>query len=254
MNDPFGSPKRRLARANEHISALRAGWRAFAETKPYVRVVEPDLDSGDQIHKVKLARQMPDVLTDIAVESVEALRSALDLVGYAAAVAGGVARPKKSYFPIADDATSLDNDIIRRGRCKDLPADILTHFRSFKPYKGGNDFIWALNKACNTSKHCLISAAGITVGKMEWNAYIEGSGHALYGPNWDWQKNENDSRQTAPWATVRLQRQAQLFLAFGKIEGLQGEPALPVLRKIASEVERIVSSTESECRQLGLIA
>ena len=90
MSDPFSSPKRRLARANEHISALKAGWRAFAETKPYVRVVETDLDSGDQLHKVQLARQMPDALTAIAVESVEALRSALDLVGYAAAVAGGV--------------------------------------------------------------------------------------------------------------------------------------------------------------------
>ena len=37
-----------------------------------------------------------------------------------------------------------------------MPPEILALFRAFKPYKGGNDALWALNKLCNAKKHCAL--------------------------------------------------------------------------------------------------
>jgi hypothetical protein len=166
MGDPFRSLKRRIVRANEHISAFKAGADAFFDMQPYTRVVERDPETGGEIRKLALTRPLPDHITDLAFEAIEALRSALDQAGYAAAVAGGAVRPKSSYFPIADFPGELDHVIKRR--CKDIPPDVVTLFRSFRPYKGGNGLVWAMNKACNTSKHCLLQVLGVTASSMLW--------------------------------------------------------------------------------------
>jgi hypothetical protein len=83
------------------------------------------------------------------MEIIEALRSALDQAGAACAVLTGKTNPKKSYFPFADSGPELTKVI--KGRCKDLPGEIISLFRSFQPYQGGNDPLWAMNKiAANT--------------------------------------------------------------------------------------------------------
>jgi hypothetical protein len=65
--DPFASPKRRLARAKEHISDIEAGIRRFFESEPDARVVELNSRRFEE-HKIKLTKPIPSELTDIATK------------------------------------------------------------------------------------------------------------------------------------------------------------------------------------------
>ncbi len=132
---------------------------------------------------------MPSKMTGVAVEAIENLRSALDQIGYITAILSGVINPKNAYFPIADSVEQLGTDVIGRGRCKDLPPDILSLFRSFNPHKGGNEPLWALNRLCNYSKHRILNAAlGCDHFITKSSGYITGG--AILVPSWDHEKNE----------------------------------------------------------------
>jgi hypothetical protein len=107
--DPFYSPKQRLSRANDHIRRLHKRIETFFKKAPYSRVIELDTDGVTQLHKFKFTKRLPDSCVLSATEALEALRSTLDQTGYAATVAAGKVSPKKTQFPIGDDAAGLEN-------------------------------------------------------------------------------------------------------------------------------------------------
>lgn len=253
--DPFHGPKSRIGRAKHHFERLVNAARAYVLSKPYSEVVEPYLDGTKDLHKVVLTRPIPDDLPATMLEIVEHLRAALDQAGYAAAVAGGKVSPRRAYFPIADSAAELERNVIGRGRCKDLPPDILALFRSFEPYDGGNESVWLVNRLANTTKHkTLVSAVMQADG--------EGIGYLIAQPEnttiaatlaWDGLKNEMVLGVTAAGAPFKYDLRVSLFIAFGPIDRIEGKEVLPRLRDMILEVERIVLRTELECRRIGLI-
>ena len=255
MPNPFDSPKRRLARAKQHFEHLIDGGKAFANLKPYRRVMEPNSDGTKDIYKVVLTHFVPDELSDFVTEIAEHLRAALDLAGYAAAVASGKVDPKSAYFPIANSAVELETAVIGRGRCKDLPPDILTLFRGFKPYDGGNLAIWLINRLCNTSKHKEFVSAEIQTEGIDRGFVASTSGEtqlpAMF--RWDSAKNEMVIGIAPAGAQFHYDLQFSLFIAFGPIEPIEGQPVIPFFDTAIREVERIVLATEAECRRLGLI-
>jgi hypothetical protein len=168
--DPFYSPRARLKRANEHISRLHKRVERFFWQAPYRQVIELDADGVTQLYKFKFTKRLPESCTHSAAEALEALRSVLEQTGFAAAVASGKVNPKKTQFPIGDDLIGLEN-LINRKVSKDLPDEILALFRSFKPYKGGNDTIWALNKLAN-AKHTSLIWTG--ADRVQFGGYDDG--------------------------------------------------------------------------------
>jgi hypothetical protein len=147
LADSFASPKRRIARAKRHITDLNRRIGKFFIKCPYTKVVERDTDGSTDLHKIRLLKPLPESMGDLASSIIEDLRSALDQAAFATAHAAGRTAAKSAYFPISDNAFELENVI--KGRCKDIPQDIVTLFRSFNPYKGGNDLVWTVNRLCN---------------------------------------------------------------------------------------------------------
>ena len=156
MADPFVSPRRTLRRAKQHVEDFHFRTIAFRKNKDWSYVIEKDDQGGAKRHKIKFNREFFEDLPGIVLDAASGLRAVLDQTGYAAAVASGVQAPKRAYFPLADDATQLENVIARR-RCDDLPPEILALFRAFKPYKCGNILLWSLNKLANTKKHAFLT-------------------------------------------------------------------------------------------------
>ena len=128
MQEPFLGAKVRIGRAHELLDSLKDAGKAYWESHPYVQLREPNPDGLTDTFKFRLTKPVPGVFDLLVVEAVEHMRASLDYIGYEAAALGGVAEPKSSYFPIADTAAKLESDVIGRGRCKDLPADILAAF------------------------------------------------------------------------------------------------------------------------------
>lgn len=250
MHHPFSSPRMRIARAKEHIRNLDRRVKRFFDFKPYANVIERDEDGTQDLHKVRLTKTFPASVTSVAAEAIEGLRSALDQAAFATATLTGIKHPKSAYFPISKTAAELDAVI--KGRCKNIPPDIVSLFRSFTPYKGGNDLIWALNNACNTSKHGIVVPVGMAAAGMHINHMkISGSG-AIPAPVWNSERNEIVFAATGPNTEFQYDLSISFFVAFGEVDGIGGQPAVPVLNAIASEVNRIVLAVEMEAKRIGL--
>lgn len=250
----FDDPKRRIARAKEHIDDIETGITEFLKSQPYTRVIETDPQTRNKIHKIKLTENIPDVLLSQTEEVVEGLRSVLDKCGFAAAKASGNNRLKGTYFPIADTDQEITDSVIGRGRCKDVPDDILTLFRSFQPHKTGNPPIWALNKLAGGSKHRILVPVGMAVG----NAFMESfraPGRVVrmgFPPRWDWENDEMELCVVGPDPSDEPQYEMhlQMFVELSPIDDVRLGEAARALRAIAGEVERIALAAEAESVRL----
>ena len=249
--DLFGSAKKQLARSDEHVAELDRQVMIFLQEKPYKLV--PEIDPDDQtyeIFKFKFTKRLPETWTHLAIEALEGLRSVLDQTAYACAIAAGKINPKFAYFPIADDLSGLETGI--KGRTKDLPDKIVALFRGFKPYKGGNDTLWALNKLRNSNHMALIpvSIGGANIeishrtGLAEINAvnpvYDSGKNEIIFGRGKIGEPRNYDVRSS-------------LNICFEDARVSSRISAVGFLYRSASEVRRILLGTEAECRQIRLI-
>jgi hypothetical protein len=248
--DPFHSPKQRLSRANDHIRRLHKRIETFFKKAPYSRVIELDTDGVTQLHKFKFTQRLPESCVLSATEALEALRSTLDQTGYAAAVAAGKSSPKKTQFPIGDDAAGLEN-LVKRKVAADLPDEILALFLSFKPYKGGNDLIWALNKLRNTTHTTLISVAVTSDGMRSRGVGLLSNASIPGNFVLDSEKNEIIFGRVGPGGIFKYDMEFAFLVTLGELDILAHNQAVAVLREMAGEVGRILLATEAECRRLG---
>jgi len=245
-NDPFRSPKRLINRAKKHALKFEEGMQAFYETDPYTIGVDLDPDTGDQVQKVKLVKPMPDDLEEIALEAVNALRSALDQTMFAIGGEG-------SYFPIAPDAGHLESGI--KGRCKNIPVEIVKIICGFKPYRGGNDLLWALNKVRGTNEHAIIAPIAVVVGVMTADVIItRGQVMLGTGSSWDFTKNEMELNRFRPGSTcVQSNFSVQGCIAFYGIPEIGGQPAIAVLYEFIRIVEGVLVAVETEAIRIGAV-
>jgi hypothetical protein len=250
-DDPFRSPKQRLARAKEKIAELKAAIEAFVKREPYTRVVDIEQGSGAELHKIKMTEALPDLLTNLAMEIIEGLRSALDQAGFARAVLDGKApaKIKSAYFPVADSGAELANVI--KGRCKDLPDDIVTLFRSFMPYKGGNDPLWAMNKIRQRT-HTALVPVGVASGGFNMRAGRLRGG-AIMVPRWDSANNEMIFGRVEPGGEFHYDIEFTLYVAFGDASTLAGQQVVAALDNLAGICNGMLAATEAECRRIGLL-
>ncbi len=252
MSDQFQSPKRRIARAKEHAQTLKRLLQEFSDSKPYGRVIE-STPNGFEEHKIKILKKIPDAITDLTYEAIEALRSSLDQAIFVVATEAKLGRPDKVHFPIADDSVDFENSL--KSWLKEFPSEFLDLMRRFKPYKEGNKLIWALNRARRESVHRLLVPVVTAASQLRIN-YVNISSPLpldLLGPKWDAKKEEMVLIRTGKGSDVSYDIEIDLFVAFGQVEGLAGEPVTGALDAIVLDVESIVSAIEVEARKTGIV-
>jgi hypothetical protein len=275
MVDHFASPRLTISRAQHHIDDLTAKINEFVTTQPWSHAVEQDLTARQDVHRIRFARRLPDDLPCIVFDAANNLRAVLDQSGYASAIASGKVDPKGTQFPFGDDLAGIEKTVIGRGRCKDLPPEILTLFMSFNPYKGGNNALWALNKLCNAKKHCALVPFDIgranlhsmqvtqlkpvfrDDGMVDLTYQIKTKGFVAgmsrENPDWDPDKYEITLARFPLNESPNYQARVALNVTFDGVETQRGKPAVLLLREMMGIVDRILSVTEAECRRLGFI-
>ncbi len=240
-----------LARAKQHVSDLDKRICDFLDSKPYARVVESD-GAGNNVHKLKITAAIPDDLDNIAAEAVNGLRMCLDQAGYAIAIALNGGDPKSCYFPFADDAANLES--VMKRRCKDFPREILALFRGFKPYKGGDDLLWAVNRICNTNKHKMLVPIGISTGGMKIKTMeITGPNFNLFSPTWDKTKNEIVIATIGPGGNLEYDLDISFAVTFNEVDVVGGMPAIPVLNKLVEIVGFTLERMSAKAYKMGLL-
>lgn len=256
MADVLADPKWLLSEAQDQIQKFGDAEKAFRIKAPYVLVSETDQATGWLVYKLKLTEQIPSDLNRQVRHIISDLRSVLDQLAYACAVADGKIDTEHAAFPFGRSEAHFQNRM--KGRSKDVPEKIRDVFRSFKPYKGGNDVLWALNNMANTHKHRTLVPYAISDGGAAGALSVLGSGseppvrHSNKG--WDPTTNEVELFAVQPGAFAMMDAMTvRLEVVIRELPGHEREPAVFALLYVADLVESIVTATEAEARQIGLI-
>jgi hypothetical protein len=213
---------------------------------------EADVQRGIDVHKLKVTKSIPALLSRDVARVASDLRSALDQTGYATARANGNTRLKYTYFPFAASAPQIDSVI--RGRCKDLPKDIVALFRSFKAYRGGDDLLWSVNEIANGVKHRFIVPVGHGIGPTIIDHFkAEQLVEMKMPPQWDSVHDEIVFCTVKHGSYVNYDINLGFYVAFGDVEGVRGMHVIPILKTMSDKVAGIIDATEAEARRIGLI-
>jgi hypothetical protein len=254
MSDPFESSRRKIAWAKKNLADLKRESHAlFSQKNFHEAFTEPHPNKPDHVvHKIRPIKQIPEDWSDMAGTVIDNLRAALDHATYGLAVAFGCKTPLNAYFPFSRDASTFEPNL--KGRCADVPKEIYPLLRSFEPYKGGSEALWALNEICVTNKHKIL----VTVGSAAFVAGMDLAGTGFWqmpcNPVWDRAKNEMELFTTGP-QTVDFKGKFDFgfYIAFGEVGRLEGEPAIPILDTFVDMVETIVNEIDTESRRLGIV-
>lgn len=192
-----------IERAKHHIRDFEWQVIEFYASKPYTKIIETDSDTSEELHKIKLVKPMPIALPGIAFDVVNNLRPALDQACYAI-------NPQKngSSFPFARNTKHFENSI--NGKTKHLPKEIVDLIRRFKPYKGGDNLLWALNELCNANKHAIVCPVATVSGGVAADTLVMRGPGKMLPPRWDRTKNEMILFRLKPGSTV-YESQDRLF-------------------------------------------
>jgi hypothetical protein len=256
MDGLFHSPKLTLARADCHIDEFNEAVCRFNAERPWARFVDKDTDAGRDLHKIRLIKDPPEILSCILFDATNNLRAVLDQLGYASAVAGKSPSLKSIKFPFGSTEEKFRNNVA--GGCKDLPAEIRAIFERFKGYQGGNDPLWATNEIANANKHFALNGLLIARPDAFFSARIEGHGtlQEIVSPGgagigWDAGKHEITLFAATPGSKADVHANVTASVTIDGIQ-IQGCDTAPSFLKAArDEVESVLMATEAECRRLG---
>jgi hypothetical protein len=261
MDNLLKSSQISLARAKTHVANFKREIEAFEETQPHDRFIEPDVDRPEHFaHKIKLVKPFPynSFIIHLA-DAVGNLRQSLDQIAYATAAASGKIKPKSCAFPFANNAAKLEEQI--KGRSADVPRDIQAVFRSFQPYRGGNDLLWTLNEIRNRNNHTILVPIGVVANNIDIaytiNDNMTAPGSDIFlpkTPGWDSTRNEIIVAVASSGMSFGYQVKFTLFVAFHEVETVEGQEASGVLDALAKEVEKVLSATEAVGRRTGLFS
>lgn len=249
MTDHFESPKLLLERARENIADLHTRIQSFFDRKPYAPVIDFDSETGQDVHKIRLTAKLPGSLSVVFKDVITNLRDALDHAVYGSAVALGRVNPKNTKFPFADSGAEFEGEIMA---LKDVPPVIRALLESFRPYKRGNETLWALNKLRNQKTHRIIVPLGVCSPGNEISvATMKIVPPAQMGySRWDATKNEVEYMRVGRGSECKYEVTVAFDVGIGDVPVLAGMPVIATLNGLAAEVERIVLAIEAETARI----
>lgn len=252
MTDPFESAKRKIVWAKKHFDDLKRELDSFIGENPYVQVIEPDPDDSENLlHKVKLVKSFDDTpIAEMVGDVASNLRATLD---HATCAIARTRRPhpKSAYFPFARDMASLENSL--KGNCKDVPAEFYPLLRSFQPYKGGNERLYALNAMRNADNHAILTPFGTNFLRPYTNVKATGFWEMTLPEHsrWDRAKQEFVLFKCHTNTKLEYELHFHFFIAFEDIEILEGQPLLNALAEMGVEVDATLAAIIAEAQRLG---
>jgi hypothetical protein len=250
----FRSPRVALGNAQRHTTYLKGAIDRFFSDEPYTHRRDVDPETGEDVFKIVLVKEIPDEIFAMAGDAFGNIRECLDQTAYTVATACRLSNTKlkRIYFPFASDSSSMNKAI--RDKCSGIPEEIKALYRSFKPYKGGDDALWALNEIANTKKHRYLVPVGNYVGGATFNDISVASCQdlSIMFPYWDGAKNELVYMRGRGLTDFNYEVKVSFDIAVSQIDVLRGQPVIGLLNHLAGRAATIVSQVEAKCVEVGL--
>jgi len=151
----FTGPRLKTNRADCHINELDIRIRDWSNSDPVRFFIETDPETGHDFHKFDIVKPIPDDIPLIIGDAIHNLRSALDFVAVEIITKAG-GKPSDAYFPFRESRESLLAALEERKVSGAFASSYTLLVDRIRPYKGGNVFMWSLNRLSNTDKHRLL--------------------------------------------------------------------------------------------------
>jgi hypothetical protein len=251
--------RQKAKRAKEQFHDLDAEVRVFRDSCPYEVIPDYDTKPGQIRYCLASVKPVPLKIAHLSGEVIHTLRSTLDHLVYQLLLAANPTAPDEERsrvdFPIYDPAKQTEARAFRH--IQPLGPKVVKAISSFKPYKGGNNLLWALHVLDNISKHRTLLTIGIVHGGIDFTDAL----HALMEKSWGGAVPRFKSRASVSTARTgypaevgdvlfvgfpvdeevnqKLQFPYQITLSESEINA--GEPLLETLHGMADFIDNMLS-------------
>ncbi|MFZ0694949.1 MAG: hypothetical protein WAN51_12530, partial [Alphaproteobacteria bacterium] len=137
------------------LPILESKINGWLNDSPYTLFGDLESQPGKKILRLRNVKAIPAIINAEAGVIIHSIRSSLDILAVALAERNGATDPKDVYFPVsASHAAFLDTG--RGGgmkKIKRLSVADCAVIENLKPYKGGNNYLFALHDVDVTRKH-----------------------------------------------------------------------------------------------------
>lgn len=143
----------KIDRAKTHLLELQTEIKSFMDSRPYRISTKRDSETKRLIYYVSAVKEPPQVLSLIAGDIIQNLRSAMDHLAYELFISNGgnETEGRNIYFPIEKDFTTYESE--KERKTKGMSKDAQDLIDLVKPYQGGNTILWHIHDLNITDKH-----------------------------------------------------------------------------------------------------
>lgn len=208
--------------AQGQIYALHAGIQTFIEKNAEPIAPHPDFTQAKIFRK---DRVIPDEIKIATGMIIQAQRDSLDYLIHALALNNGAKKLSATEFPIVDDEARLSDKGTLRKIAELTAADQAT-ILALKPYKGGNNVLYALNWLCNKSKHRDLIAIAQNLAGVGFQPGLA-PGHLRKFAAWD----RPEGVIVAIDADDNIKLNLAFTIAFREIPEAQSQPVIETLNE-----------------------
>jgi hypothetical protein len=261
-------PYAKLERAKKHITDFDTEWMSFVNRGGYLILPKDDAQKGQRSYYLS-AEEIPPVLSLIAGDAIQNLRSSLDHLAHHLVVLGK-GRPgsfRHAYFPISESAAKYEAESPRK--IAGMRQGAIDAINAIEPYQGGAGYtLWQLHELNNIDKHRLIlTVYGELTGhsilpsqREQITKNYRGSHPGGTAPDLSRMSmapsrgrvflKDGDILLTVPISELEKYMNFVLGLSFGEPKIVYGDPVIHTLNRMAQFVETILRQFEI----LGLLA
>lgn len=240
-NDPLYSPKLKIERAKTLIQEADARVSDYTGAVDCTLVVGPHPnEEGQSVAISKVAEAVPVEIALIVGDAIHSLRTALDHLVGCLSVANGKSL-KGVSFPF--DANAKGFAISAPKKIKKLTPAAQKLIYRMKPYGGGNNFLYLLNKLDVRDKHQTLSLCAAYLGG--WNGQFSCDHPIQVSTEPFGSLNEGVHIFTFP-SEAKFEHNLKITfsVAFADIEGTEGQPVSIILHEFVDLTERIIGIFE----------
>ena len=235
MTPSVQTAERKIEWANKHIASLDKARAVFFNS--YEVFADTHIFPGKKVIRPADAMPIPDDIALLAGDAVQNLRSALDHLAWQLVLVSGNTPNRRTYFPIFKSSDEFEREFCQKAN--GMRTDIKDAISLYKPYKEGNDILWALRELNNFDKHRLLLVVASTFDKIgfkfgkqptQWLDMGNARGFKV-----------GDLVYTTFGNIADQQIHFAFDIAFREPEVVQGKPVLTTIQSIADLVAKIVS-------------
>jgi hypothetical protein len=169
--------------ARAQIPILEQELKSWFESPAYLIVEDLHPEMGTKFFKLQVNQKLPNTINAGVGAVIDSIRTSLDLLTSALAARNGVSTGCDCHFPIyttAEDFTDPKN-VAQREKC--LSAGERQIIEELKPYRGGNDLLFALRQFDTLRKRERLIDVYLAPGAVLHTPEAQASGFKL-NPKW----------------------------------------------------------------------